>query len=148
MIANGLISHIIYITELQDKPKAACTQLLQLSWVTSSWFIPNFVINWNSLIKWFTNTNGPKQDMWQPAKIKSNGINKSMKIKVTYCPKTLEIQQQVFVGVDTRNIWPQWSYRACFQGYLTLLALHNSGMFTLLDKRTRSQGKTNHGTVT
>ena len=44
MIAIGLISHIICITELQDKPKVTCTKLLRLIWVLSSRFIPNFVI--------------------------------------------------------------------------------------------------------
>jgi len=41
MIATGLISSIICMTELSNKPKVACTQLKGPYWVISSRFIPN-----------------------------------------------------------------------------------------------------------
>lgn len=44
MIATGLISKIVCTTELQNKPKVACTQLYRPFGVISSRFIPNFVL--------------------------------------------------------------------------------------------------------
>ena len=45
MIATGHNSNIIYVTELQNIPQGACTQLKRLYWVISSRFIPNLVIS-------------------------------------------------------------------------------------------------------
>ena len=45
MIATGHNSNIIYVTELQNIPQGACTQLKWLYWVISSHFIPNLVIS-------------------------------------------------------------------------------------------------------
>ena len=44
MIATGLVSNIICIIEIQNKPKVACTQFNRLFWVISSRFKLNFVI--------------------------------------------------------------------------------------------------------